>query len=178
MSPNYPSHDSVRWVLRALGALRDESDVAVRLRPDSPVIPADHLHPRIWDAAAPVWDTGEFGAALQQASITLSAYIRAKATSSLRDRKLVDQVFAPGLSKVGTPRLHFPGDPADESWQARQQGLHLMAQGAFAGIRNIVAHEDGDWSEQEALELLAVLSTIARWVDCTELRVAADQAAN
>jgi hypothetical protein len=45
-----------------------------------------------------------------------------------------------------------------------------MAQGSFAGIRNVVAHSEmPGWSEQEALEYLAVLSTVARWTDETEL---------
>jgi len=40
--------------------------------------------------------------------------------------------------------------------------------GAFAGIRNVVTHSlEPGWSEQEALEYLAVLSTVARWTDET-----------
>ncbi|WP_170226662.1 TIGR02391 family protein [Rudaeicoccus suwonensis] len=170
MPPGYTSTNSQQWVRRALGALRDTAETEVHLRPSAPSLFADSLHGRIWAAAAPVWDTGEFGAALQQASITLSAYIRAKASSTLRDRKLVAQVFSPDPPKLDAARLHFPGDSTDEGWQARQQGLHLIAQGAFAGIRNIAAHEDVDVSEHEALEQLAVLSLIARWTDMTELR--------
>ena len=44
-----------------------------------------------------------------------------------------------------------------------------MAQGAFAGIRNVATHTNDEWTEQEALEHLAVLSVIARWTDETEL---------
>ena len=148
---------------------RAQADVDAHLTPTAPTIAADHLHPRAWNAAASVWDTGQYGAALQQASIALSAHIRTKASSPLRDRKLVTQIFSPDAPKPGQPRLHFPGDHSDEAWQARQQGLHHLAQGASAGIRNITAHEDTQWHEHEALELLAVLSTIARWTDSTEL---------
>jgi hypothetical protein len=45
----------------------------------------------------------------------------------------------------------------------------LLAQGAYAGIRNISAHEDEEWTEQQALEYLAVLSVCARWADETEI---------
>jgi hypothetical protein len=38
------------------------------------------------------------------------------------------------------------GDPADENWQSRQQGLHLVVQGAFVGIRNIAAHDNAAWT--------------------------------
>jgi hypothetical protein len=89
--------------------------------------------------------------------------------STLSDRKLVQQVFAPTQPTQGQSRLHLLGDPADESWQSRQQGLHLVAQGAFAGIRNIATHENAAWTEHEALEHLAVLSVVARWADETRL---------
>jgi hypothetical protein len=55
-------------------------------------------------------------------------------------------------------------------WRSRQEGLHLTAQGAFAGIRNVAVHSHEEWSEQYALEVLAVLSVVARWTDQTELR--------
>ena len=35
------------------------------------------------------------------------------------------------------------------------------------GIRNVAAHTDEEWSEHEALEHLAVLSVVARWLDQT-----------
>lgn len=171
MPPSYASANSEQYVRRALGALRDQSEVEERLKPESPVIVADRLHPRVWAAASLVWDTGEYRAAMQQATISLSAHIRSRSGSRLRDRKLVAQVFSHEPPKPDAPRLHLPGDSDDDAWLSRQQGLHLLAQGAFAGIRNVAAHEDDPWTEQEALELLAVLSTLARWTDLAELRV-------
>jgi hypothetical protein len=44
----------------------------------------------------------------------------------------------------------------------------MVAIGAFAGIRNVAAHTTEEWSEQVALELLALLSTVARWAEDTE----------
>jgi len=44
-----------------------------------------------------------------------------------------------------------------------------VAQGAFAGIRNVATHTKDEWTEQVALEHLAVLSVLARWADETEL---------
>lgn len=44
----------------------------------------------------------------------------------------------------------------------------MLAQGAYSGIRNVSAHEAEPWDEQDALEYLAVLSVIARWVDQTD----------
>jgi hypothetical protein len=42
--------------------------------------------------------------------------------------------------------------------------------GAYAGIRNVAAHSvEPGWFEQEALEDLAVLSTVACWIEETEV---------
>jgi hypothetical protein len=40
---------------------------------------------------------------------------------------------------------------------------------AFAGIRNPATHSGEEWTEQVALEHLAVLYVIARWADDTEV---------
>jgi len=169
MPPSYSSFDHVRVVRQALGALEDHDEVARALTPESPSLDAVGFHPLIWRAASVIWDTGEFKTAVQQAAVALSAHIKKRALSTLNDGKLVQQVFASDPPRPGQPRLHVPGDRNDESWQSRQRGLHHLAQGAFAGIRNIAAHEDVLWSEAEALEHLAVLSVVARWADMTEL---------
>lgn len=119
------------------------------------------------NAAPTVWDTGEYKIAVQQAAVSLSAHVKAKVGSPLNERELVTLVFSSDDPKAGKARLHFQGDLTDKNWQSRQQGLHLIAQGAFAGIRNIAVHDPESWAEQVALEHLAVLSVVARWADQT-----------
>ncbi|MEV6027780.1 TIGR02391 family protein [Streptomyces sp. NPDC052036] len=67
------------------------------------------------------------------------------------------------------PRLRFDGDRNTPSWRARQEGAKYLAAGAFLALRNVAAHEDEvTWTEQEALEHLATLSVLARWIEqCT-----------
>lgn len=154
-----------RRIRRALGILDDRDEWSIRLAPDSPSLSADGMHPMVWSAARTVWGTGQFRIAVQQATVALSAHIKTKTGSALNDRELVTQAFAPDQPKPGQVRLHLPGDQADRTWQSRQQGLHLLAQGAFAGIRNVAAHTDVEWTEHEALEHLAILSVVARWAD-------------
>jgi hypothetical protein len=48
-------------------------------------------------------------------------------------------------------------------------GLRQFAPGAQMTIRNAVAHGTDDLSEQDAMERLAVLSLLARWVDECDL---------
>ena len=169
LPPSYSPNEGGRVVLQTLGALRDREEWAVRLAPESPLLQADQLHHIVWQAAFGIWETGEYRIAVEQAAVSISTHIKTRAGSTLTDRKLMQQVFSHEAPKSGQVRLHFPGDPSEESWQSRQQGLHLLAQGAFAGIRNVAAHDQATWVEHEALEHLAVLSVIARWADQTEL---------
>jgi hypothetical protein len=154
----------------AVGVARDWEVVKVNLAPDAPSVGADHFHPRVWGAAEPLWDTGQYRVAVGAAATSLSAHIAQKAGSDQADRALVTDVFSLKTAP-DRPRLHFPGEP-NSHWRSRQEGLHLTAQGAFAGIRNVAAHSYEEWTEQQALEMLAVLSLVARWTDETELRTA------
>lgn len=158
--------ESLRGVQQGLGILDDRDEWAVRLAPDTPTILADRLHPHVWTAASALWDTGQYRVAVQQACVSLSAHIAAKAGSSLTERDLVADVFSPNEPREGSRRLHFPGERT-KTWRSRQEGLHLMAQGVFAGIRNVSTHSPEEWTEQQALELLAALSVVARWTDET-----------
>lgn len=154
---------------QALGILRDQDEWKANLAPDAPSLVADQFHPTVWNAASAIWDTGSYRIAVLQSAVSLSTHIAAKAISGLAERELVNEVFAPADPVSGKTRLHFPGDKKSKTWRSRQDGLHLLAQGAFAGIRNVATHTGGEWTEQVALEQLAVLSVIARWTDETEL---------
>lgn len=154
-------------VEQALGILRDEDELRANLAPDAPSLVADQFHPNVWTAASAIWDTGQYRVAVQQAAVSLSAHIAAKAGSSLTERALVSQVFSKEEPRPGQVRLHIPGDKTSDTWRSRQEGLHLLAQGAFAGIRNVATHTADEWTEQVALEHLAVLSVVARWTDET-----------
>jgi hypothetical protein len=161
--------ETVRQTRKAIAVLHDREEWKINLAPDAPSLSADKLHPIIWDAAATIWETGEYELAAQAACVSLSAHIKTKASSHLNDRELVTQVFTAEPPTPSQNRLHLPGHSEDKNWRSRQQGLHLVAQGAFAGIRNIAAHSKAVWTEHEALEHLAVLSIVARWADETHL---------
>lgn len=167
--PNYSmsGESGEEKVRRALGALRDRAEVQHRLAPEAPELVADQLHPTVWQAAAPTWDTGVYRVSVEQAALSLATHIKTRGQSKLTDRRLMQDVFAPDLPKPGSTRLHFPGDRLEETWKSRQSGLHQLAQGAYAGIRNVAAHDDSEWAENEAIEYLAVLSVVARWAETT-----------
>lgn len=161
--------ESLRAVQQGLGILHDRDEWVANLAPDAPSLIADQLHPHVWTAASALWDTGQYRVAVGQATVSLSAHIATKASSSLTERELVTQVFSPNQPGPNQVRLHLPGDKPSKTWKSRQEGLHLLAQGAFAGIRNVAAHVEDEWPEQVALEHLAVLSVVARWADEAEV---------
>ncbi len=68
----------------------------------------------------------------------------------------------PGVP-AGAVSVHPVGDRGERDVQRHRRP------GVFLAIRNVAAHEDEvSWTEQEALEHLATLSVIARWIEeCT-----------
>lgn len=159
---------TIATVRQALGLLRDKADLEVKLAPTGPTLAATGLHPWIWGAANQFWDAGHIEVAVEQAAKSLNARIQQRSGLKMADRELAAEVFS-AKESAKTVRLWLPGDRATDTWRSRQDGLHHLAMGAFAGIRNVLAHsESAGWSSQEALEYLAVLSAVARWVDETE----------
>ena len=86
----------------------------------------------------------------------------------------MSQVWSDEPTKADRPRLRFPGNRNAKTWQSRQRGARSLAQGCYGGIRNVVAHENApDWPQQLALEYLACLSVLARWINEAEVQRAA-----
>ena len=154
---------------KALAVLRDQDEWKERLAPDGPSFAANGLHQWVWGDAAQFWQAGQFEAAVEYSAKSLNAHIQQKSRMSIADRELASEVFSSRASPKHA-RLWLPGPRDTDGWKSRQDGLHLLAMGAFAGIRNVVAHSvTTGWSQQEALEYLAVLSVVARWVEETEV---------
>jgi uncharacterized protein (TIGR02391 family) len=167
-------YDGIKAADRGLGMLVDLDDVATRLRPEAPSLPADQLHPWVWDAARTFWDAGAHAVAVEQAAKSITAHTQQKTGCQLTDDDLMSQLWSEDPPKTDRPRLRFPGDRNAKTWQSRQRGARSLAQGCYSGIRNIVAHQHApDWPQQLALEYLACLSVLARWISETEVQRAA-----
>jgi uncharacterized protein (TIGR02391 family) len=167
-------HEGITAADRGLGMLADLDDVATRLRPEAPTLPADQLHPWVWDAARTFWDAGAHAVAVEQAAKSITAHTQQKTGYQLADDDLMSQVWSDEPPKADRPRLRFPGNRNAKTWQSRQRGARSLAQGCYGGIRNVVAHENApDWPQQLALEYLACLSVLARWINEAEVQRAA-----
>ena len=69
--------------------------------------------------------------------------------------------------------LHIDRNERPDDWTSAHEGAMHFGMGRAQGIRNPQAHPSDDITEQEALEQLAALSVLARWVDeCDVVSVA------
>lgn len=127
---------------------------------------ADQFHPWVWDAARTFWESNHYRQAVDVAANAINAHTQAKAgRTDVFDADLMNQVFT-DKPKPGQAYLQLPGDLSTPTVKSRNRALRPYAEGCFAGIRNPAAHEHGpDWDEQTALEHLAALSLLARWID-------------
>jgi hypothetical protein len=124
----------------------------------------------VWQAAEGLWRDGHYPEAVR------------KAASRILDDELPDKLGVPrGSSGMGdafsekppgkgSPRLRFREFPADsEDWRSAHEGAKFFGMGCEKGIRNLVTHGARKPDQQTALEMLAVLSVLARWVEEAEV---------
>ncbi len=161
---------------RALGVLATSAETSQHITGTrAPTLAADSLHPLIWDAASRLWHDGHRSQAVQRAATFLNAHVQdLTGRSDLSDSPLMAQVFSLGAPEEGRPRLRWPGNSTDLTVKAMRSGLLQFSQGCFMAIRNPATHGTKELAQQEALEQLSVLSTLARWVDACELVEARD----
>lgn len=179
---NYPTEGSrserMAWArkaaIEALGRAKASDEIAAFLRPSSPSIAASSLHPWVWEPAAPLWAASARQDAVLSAARTVNRRIQQKINRhDIGETDLCMQSFDIKDPAPAKPRLRFPGSRESATWRARQDGAKYLAAGVFLAIRNVAAHEDKvSWSEHEALEFLATLSVLARWVEECDVEAA------
>jgi hypothetical protein len=159
---------------RGMGILDDQDELAANLASAAPSLAADRLHPWVWGPAGTFWDSQHYRQAVEEATRAITAHTQHKVgRSDIADDDLMAQAFSGDPARPGSPRLRMPGDRTTPTWRSRQNGVRSFAAGCYAGIRNLATHEHGpDWPEQIALEYLAALSVLARWIDECEVETA------
>jgi len=174
----YWTDDVLPWVLRAIGIHTMGAEVRARMRPDSPDLAADQMHPWVWSAAQPLWQAGNRQEAVQTAARSVNARLQQKLMrKNLGEAALCRESFTTDPPADGRPRLRFPGDRSSPTWRSRQGGARDFGAGCFEAIRNPAAHEHNlELTEQVALEQLAAFSLLARWIEeCSVEGTIADQ---
>lgn len=159
--------------IRAREALVRAEEVRANLGDDAPDLSAAELHPWIWSGAKSLWQSGHYREAVEGATKKLNAETQNKVgRRDISETDLFKQCFSMDPAKPGKARLRRMKDDGSDTYKSVQRGAMTLAEGVFAGIRNPLTHEsDQELSEQEALEYLAALSVLARWVDQSQTEV-------
>ncbi|WP_022868859.1 TIGR02391 family protein [Schaalia vaccimaxillae] len=160
--------------IRAREALARDEEIRKNLGDNAPELSAANLHPWVWGGASSLWQSGHYRAAVEGTIRKLNAETQNKlGRRDVSETDLFNQAFSEQPAAAKNPRLHRMPDDGSKTFKSVQRGARMLAEGVFAGIRNPLAHEaDREMPEQEALEYLAALSVLARWVDESTLEVA------
>jgi hypothetical protein len=114
-----------------------------------------------------MWEAGSPATAVLHAAQAINARLQQKlGRIDISDATLCGEAFSTDPPREGRPRLRFSGDRTSETWKSQQVGAGFFGRGCFQAIRNPPAHNyQHPVSQQQALEMLAALSLLARWVD-------------
>lgn len=162
-----------RWVrhraaaIRAKEALERESEISENLGENAPEISAARLHPWVWEGARSLWQSGHYRSAVEDALKKVNAEAQNKlGRRDLSETKLFQEAFSENAPQSGKPRLRRMPNDGSDTYRSLQRGAMALAEGIYAGIRNPMNHEaPTDLSDQVALEYLAALSVLSRWID-------------
>ena len=159
--------------IRAREQLVREQEIRENLGEDAPELSAAELHDWVWSGAKSLWQSGHYREAVEGAIKKLNAETQNKVRRrDVSETDLFRQAFSLDPAAIGKTRLRRMASDGSDTYKSVQRGAMAFAEGVFAGIRNPLSHEaDQELSEQEALEYLAALSVLARWVDKSEVEL-------
>lgn len=165
--------DAQDAVDRLIGILKRLEDRDAILGHRGPVLAAEGLHKWVWNAAVNLWDNRHFKEAVSAAASATEEQAQLKLDrTDISGADLFTQAFNTDPPEPAKPRLRFAHidettrtGRTSQAWTSAHQGAMSFGRGCFQAIRNLQAHGTSDLSEREALEYLAALSVLARWVD-------------
>lgn len=162
--------------IRAKEALVRANEVRQNLGDNAPEISASSLHPWIWSGTASLWQSGHYRSAVEDAAKKVNAETQNKVgRRDLSETKLFQEAFTEKPAEAGKARLRRMTPDGSDTYKSVKRGARALAEGIFAGIRNPLSHEaEQELDEQVALEYLAALSVLARWVDESSVERAGD----
>lgn len=157
--------------IRAREALVRAEEVRQNLGENAPALSAAELHEWVWGGAKSLWQSGHYREAVEGAIRKLNAETQNKVgRRDASETDLFKQAFTTDAARPGKARLRRMLPDTGDTYKSVQRGAMAFAEGVFAGIRNPLSHEaDQELSQQEALEYLAALSVLARWVDGSDI---------
>jgi hypothetical protein len=155
-----------------LGFLGGRERLDAILGAQGPNLAAARMHPWVWEAAARLWDGGHRRAAVQQAAAAVfdgyfPAKLRLVKGAKCTDPRSLAGAFNPDS---GSPRLRFPDlTEGTQDWTNAHEGAMYLGFACAQALRNIATHGTDEMDEDVALESLAALSLLARWIEVAEV---------
>lgn len=144
----------------------------------APILDPVRLHPLVWASSRRLWNDGHLRQAVAAAGEAVTSQMKQlTGRNDAADTSLWQQAFSEKAPEPGKPRLRWPGNPADQDVKTMNDGLRQFAPGSNMVIRNPATHVSANLSEQDALELLATLSLLARLVDTCRVESAPTEGA-
>ena len=165
----------VDWVDRLIGILENRARHSEIFAPAGPKLAAAQLHPWVWNAATDLWDNAHYREAVQKAATAVEQQTRLKLDlASPRAADLYMTAFKTDANS-GERRLRFrdlqektANGQTTADWRSAHDGAAHFGRGCAQAIRNLASHRTDDLEEQVALEYLAALSVLARWISTAE----------
>lgn len=152
------------------GILRNHDLLALIRQPRPPILAASTFHPDLWEAVNPIWVDGHYRAAVQTGATFVEQRLKVVLGRQIEGKDAISQAFSLDPPAVGKPRLRFVKlQPGTGDFRSMHEGVANFGRGCFQAIRNIVTHRLDELDEQQALEYLAALSCLVRWIDEAEL---------
>lgn len=153
--------------VRALAEIEHAEELAEKLGDNAPTLNAAAMHPWAWGGARSLWQSGHFGEAVRAAIIKVNAELQNKVgRRDVGEEGLVKESFSDDEPKPGRPRLRPPGDDGGKTALSIRRGVRSLGEVCFAALRNPASHDPiADVDEHVALEQLATVSLLARWID-------------
>lgn len=165
--------DNKRWqvhrqaALRAVSEIKHREEIAEKLGDNAPQISAAALHPWVWESARSLWQSGHYRAAVQAAVTKLNAETQNKVgRRDISEKALFSESYSSNAPEPGKARLRPANDDGGKTASSIRRGIASLAEGLYAAIRNPASHDLLDELEEHvALEQLAVVSVLARFID-------------
>lgn len=159
---------------QTVAQLQRQHELAENLGDVGPSFHASGLHRDVWEAAQAPWRNEHFGDAVRAAARTVNAQLQMRVgRRDQSDAKLVGESFSLKPPIEGQPRLRLMEEDGSDTYRSLHEGAASFGRGCFMAIRNVLNHEYGpvaDPPQQEALEYLAALSVLARWIERADVQ--------
>lgn len=160
--------------IRALSAIERAEEFAEKLGDNAPTLDAAAMHPWAWEGARSLWQSRHFGEAVRAAATKVNAELQNKVgRRDVSEEALVKEAFSDNPPTPTAVRLRVPDDDGGKTAASVRRGIRSLGEVCFAALRNPASHDPiGNVDEVIALERLATISLLARWIDEAELRTA------